>query len=185
MSRLASRPVCAGLLFVAVGGASCGAPTSPAKSEATPAISAAPESSTAAEPAALAPSKPSSEAERAADEVGFEERERIEHWFAQKRAGNPELPPHLYQDGNPAERDVFIEFLQTEGLFELKSHTPLRVIQHGPGHHHGVRTISVPTGAPPPNCQKQPDEQCEEFEWVELTFDADGQLVALHIAAAG
>jgi hypothetical protein len=114
---------------------------------------------------------------------------RVIAWFEAKQAGRPELPAALFVDGRPAPRAEFETFLGGEGLFVLKEHTPMRYSEGSPVEGalggDGLRTVMVATGLPPAECgDPEGSEGCEGFEWIELTYDASGALVGLHVTAA-
>lgn len=109
-------------------------------------------------------------------------------WFARKESGAPPLPEKLFVDGKPASREEFLEFLHSEGLYRFDRRKPVRYMEsqvaqeNFPGKK--TRTIAVYTGNPGLSCVGV-GEDCEGFEWIELTFDETDTLLALHVAAAG
>jgi hypothetical protein len=92
----------------------------------------------------------------------------------------------LFVDSQRANEQNFIDFLtHTEGLFELEAHTPMSYLETSVGGDafpdQETRTVIVHTGVPGPDC----GGDCEGYEWIEITFDEQGEIVALHVSAAG
>ncbi len=111
----------------------------------------------------------------------------VEAFFAARERGELDLPALLFIDGHPAsETNVRAWFDQPE-LLHLADYTPVHHIERPhPSIPEDACTIAAFTGVPPPDCVDPEDaENCEGFEWAELSFDPQGRLVALGLGAAG
>ena len=118
--------------------------------------------------------------EKHADQqISAAERLIVAQWFAQKDEGTPPLPATLMMDGAPATREAFMQFVGNKELFRYTPRTPLSVVDIKGT----TRVLSAGTGAPGMTCMGL-GEGCEGFEWLELSIDQGGNIVALHAAAA-
>lgn len=119
--------------------------------------------------------------------VSAKDMEMVKRFFKNKRSKKLSLPKILYVDNQPATSEEFLTFLMTDGLFELKSHTPIRYQDWGPSGEidkSKYRSVHVPTGAPSPKCKEKGDGDCEGFEWLDMVLDKNGKVVELGVSAA-
>ena len=133
--------------------------------------------------------------------VSSQHHRAILHWFEQKESGNVVLPAVLYVDGRVASKKHFLEFLaHDDGVpenkyFVLEPHTPIDYEEEAssttglmreafPGR--VIHNVSVQTGvpAPAPGCLGD-DCRGEGYETIYFVFDDAGQIIALHVTAAG
>jgi hypothetical protein len=108
-------------------------------------------------------------------------RRRVVRWFERLHDGHPEVPRRVFADGEQATRAEILERLRNPDLFRFTARTSItRMGADAPG---GPGTFMIATGRPGVDCVGG-GEECEGYEWVELTFDRAGRLTALHVAAA-
>jgi hypothetical protein len=125
--------------------------------------------------------------------IGPQDRELIRRWFSSREANRPYLPALLFVDCKPASRDEFLAFLGQDpgtgsSVFHLRGDTPMSYASDGgicaplPA---GNRVIEVDTGAPERGCVRHEPTDCEGYEMIEFSISERGEIVALHVTAAG